>query len=82
MGWGGGGGMEREGEGAIKAERVCCLVLLGASTCPPFQEGILHSWMGGRSSTRWIEGEEGEFKNCERWGRLGNFGRPQTPGLP
>ena len=30
------------GEGGIKAERVCRLV----HTCSPFEEGILHLWMG------------------------------------
>ena len=37
--WGGGGG------GAIKAERECRLVL--PCTCAAFEEGILHSRMGG-----------------------------------
>ena len=37
--WGGGG--------AIKADRVCRLVLAGVRTCSPFEEGLLHSWMGG-----------------------------------
>ena len=32
--------------GAIKAERVCRLVLLGVRACSPFEEGILHAWIG------------------------------------
>ena len=32
---------------AIKVERVRRLVLLGVRTCLRFEEGILHSWMGG-----------------------------------
>ena len=32
---------------AIKAESACRLVLPGVRTCPPFEEGILHLWMGG-----------------------------------
>ena len=35
------------GGGGIKAEPVCRLVLPGARTCSPFEEGILHTWMGG-----------------------------------
>ena len=34
------------GGDAIKAERVCRLVLPGVCTCSPFEEGILHLWMG------------------------------------
>ena len=32
---------------AIKAERVCRLVLSGVCTSEPLEEGILHSWIGG-----------------------------------
>ena len=33
--------------GATKARRVCLLVLPGGHTCSPFEEGILHLWIGG-----------------------------------
>ena len=32
---------------AIKAEGVCRLVLPGVRICSPFEEGVLHSSMGG-----------------------------------
>ena len=41
--WNGGGGRG----GAIKAERVCRLVLQRVRTRSPDEEGILHSWIGG-----------------------------------
>ena len=35
------------GGGARKAEGVCRLILPGVRTCLPFEERILHSWIGG-----------------------------------
>ena len=32
---------------AAKAERICWLVLPGERTWSPFEEAILHSWIGG-----------------------------------
>ena len=55
----------RLGARAIKAEGVCRLVLPGVSTCSPFEEGILHMWMGG-----WVVQQLG-------WGCRGGF----TKGL-
>ena len=40
-----GGGCARGG--AVKAERVCLLVLPGVRTCSPFEEAILHLWIAG-----------------------------------
>ena len=57
------------GGGAIKAERVCRLVLPGVPTGSPFEQGILHSWMD-----RWVGcppvglgARRVGSKNCERW---------------
>ena len=44
--------------GGIKADQVCWLVPPGVLTCSPFEERILHSWMGGLVSGA----EEGGFK--------------------
>ena len=35
------------GANRSKAEGVCQSVLPGVRTCAPFEEGILHLWMGG-----------------------------------
>ena len=32
---------------ATLAEEICRLVLLGVRTCSPFEQGILHLWIGG-----------------------------------
>ena len=40
------------GGGAVKAARVCRLVLPGGRTCLPFEEGILHSSVGGGGGVR------------------------------
>ena len=42
------------GGGAVKAEQVCRLMLPGARTCSPFEEGILHAWIGGLVAHRLI----------------------------
>ena len=53
IGGAGGGGAKivQTGSGwgmcAIQAEYVCRLVLASVRTCSPFEEGILHSWIGG-----------------------------------
>ena len=49
------------GGGAIKAERVCRLVLPGKRMCAPFEEGILHSWIGGLVANRLGWGEVSGF---------------------
>ena len=43
---GGWGDCSRRGGCATKAEGVCQLVFPGVRTCAPFEDEILHSWMG------------------------------------
>ena len=55
------------GGGAVKAGWVCRLVLPGVPKCSPFEEGILHSWMGGLV-VHPLEVKGAGPKQCERWG--------------
>ena len=59
---------------AIKAERVCWLVLPGVPTCAPFEEGILHSWIGGLIGhpLRWGMKKEGSERLREVGRQLGH----------
>ena len=71
-------GHQGEGRGlgaAIKAQGVCRSVLPGVCTCSPFEEGILHSWIGGLGVVDGWGGcppiglgvKKADSKNCKRW---------------
>ena len=58
-------------------------ICLGVRTCAPFEEGTLHSWMGGLVVHRWVGGEEGKrWATClaapNNWGKLFSLGESGT----
>ena len=53
----------------LQAEKVCQLALLGVCTSLPFEEGILHFWIGGsvRVPIFWVKSEEGVRGGQPTW---------------